>query len=211
MSGRPWTQHEIDILSRMYPDHFAKEIAGVLGRGVSSIYCKALQLGLECTPDKIRRSGMMSSNHPNTIAARFPKGHIPDNKGKKMPPEVYSKVARTMFKKGQPCWNHKEIGSERINVDGYIEIKVAEPNKWRCKHRVIWEQNNGKIPAGFNVQFKNHNSLDCRIENLYLISRSEQMGKENSFYAKYPKELQEIIHLKGVVNRAIHKAQRNGK
>jgi hypothetical protein len=37
------------------------------------------------------------------------------------------------------------------------------------------------------------------------------MAKENSFYAKYPKDLQEIIHLKGVVNRAIHKAERNGK
>ena len=37
------------------------------------------------------------------------------------------------------------------------------------------------------------------------------MAKENSFWAKYPKEIQEIIHLKGVVNRAIHKAEKNGK
>lgn len=211
MIRKVWTQEEIDILSRMYPDHFAKEIAGVLGRGVSSIYCKAQQLGLECTPDKIRRSGLMSCNHPNNVAARFTKGHHPSNKGKKMPPEVYSKVARTMFKKGQTPVNHRNVGSERVNVDGYIEIKVAEPNRWRLKHRVIWEQVNGAIPRGHNVQFKNHNPLDCRIENLYLISREDQMAKENSFYAKYPKDLQEIIHLKGVVNRAIHKAERNGK
>ena len=211
MIRKVWTQEEIDILSRMYPDHFAKEIAGVLGRGVSSIYCKAQQLGLECTPDKIRRSGLMSCNHPNNVAARFTKGHHPSNKGKKMPPEVYSKVARTMFKKGQTPVNHRDVGSERVNVDGYIEIKVAEPNRWRLKHRVIWEQVNGAIPRGHNVQFKNHNPMDCRIENLYLISREDQMAKENSFYAKYPKDLQEIIHLKGVVNRAIHKAERNGK
>lgn len=211
MIRKVWTQEEIDILSRMYPDHFAKEIAGVLGRGVSSIYCKAQQLGLECTPEKIRRSGLMSCNHPNNVAARFTKGHVSHNKGKKMPPEVYSKVARTMFKKGQTPVNHRDVGSERVNVDGYIEIKVAEPNRWRLKHRVIWEQVNGAIPRGHNVQFKNHNPLDCRIENLYLISREDQMAKENSFYAKYPKDLQEIIHLKGVVNRAIHKAERNGK
>lgn len=211
MIRKVWTQEEIDILSRMYPDHFAKEIAGVLGRGVSSIYCKAQQLGLECTPDKIRRSGLLSCNHPNNVAARFTKGHHPSNKGKKMPPEVYSKVARTMFKKGQTPVNHRDVGSERVNVDGYIEIKVAEPNRWRLKHRVIWEQVNGEIPRGHNVQFKNHNPLDCRIENLYLISREDQMAKENSFYAKYPQDLQEIIHLKGVVNRAIHKAERNGK
>jgi hypothetical protein len=47
------------------------------------------------------------------------------------------------------------------------------------------------------------------LENLYLISKADQMAKENSSYAKYPKELQEIIHLKGVVNRAIHKAEQN--
>ena len=116
-----------------------------------------------------------------------------------------------MFKKGHRPHNHRAVGSERINVDGYIEVKVAEPNRWRVKHRIVWESVHGEIPRGFNVQFKNHNPLDCRIENLYLISKADQMAKENSFYAKYPKELQEVIHLKGVVNRAIHKAQRNGK
>lgn len=211
MNRKVWTYEEIDILTKMYPDNFAGEIAKVLGRGKSSIYCKARSLGLECTPEKIRRSGLMSSNHPNTIASRFPKGHVPQNKGKKMPPEIYAKAAPTMFKKGHAPHNHREVGSERISKDGYYEIKVAEPNKWKLKHRVIWEQVNGAIPRGFNVQFKNHNPLDCRIDNLYLISRQDQMAKENSYYSKYPKELQEIIHLKGVVNRVIHKAQRNGK
>ena len=211
MNGKVWTQEEIDVLSRMYPDHFAKEIAGVLGRGVFSVYNKAHQLGLECSPDKIRRSGLMSCNHPKSIAQRFTKGHHPSNKGKKMPPEVYVKVARTMFQAGHTPHNHKEVGSERVNNYGYNEVKVAEPNKWRPKPRVIREQANGAIPKGYNVQFKNHNPLDCRLENLYLISKADQIAKENAYYAKYPKDLQEIIHLKGVVNRAIHKAERNGK
>ena len=206
-----WTPEQIDILSRMYWDHYATEIAVVLGRSVRSVYDKARLMGLKCSPEKISRSGRMSSNHPNTIAHRFRKGHVPDNKGKRMSPEVYAQVQGTMFKKGHTPHNHRPVGSERINVDGYIEVKVAEPNKWRVKHRIVWESVNGAIPRGFNVQFKNHNPLDCRIENLYLISKADQMAKENSFYAKYPKELQEIIHLKGVVNRAIHKAQRNGK
>ena len=133
------------------------------------------------------------------------------NKGKKISPEVYAKCQPTMFKKGNKPHNHKEVGSERIDRDGYIMVKVAEPNKWRLKHRIIWEQVNGAIPKGFNVQFKNHNPQDCRIENLYLISQAEQMVTENAYWAKYPKDLQEIIHLKGVVNRAIHKAEKNGK
>ena len=210
MKGK-WTQEEIDILSRLYPNHYAREIAGILGRGISSIYCKARTLGIESSREKIQRAGYEVSKSPASIAARFQNGSVPLNKGKKVSPEIYAKMQPTMFKKGQTPVNHRDVGSERVNVDGYIEIKVAEPNRWRLKHRVIWEQVNGAIPEGFNVQFKNHNRKDCRIENLYLISKAEQMAKENSFWAKYPKEIQEIIHLKGVVNRAIHKVEKNGK
>ena len=210
MKGK-WTQEEIEILSRLYPNHYAREIAGILGRGISSIYCKARTLGIESSREKIQRAGYEVSKSPSSIASRFPKGHTPVNKGKRVSPETYAKCQPTMFKKGQTPVNHRDVGSERVNVDGYIEIKVAEPNRWRLKHRVMWEQVNGTIPRGYNVQFKNHNPLDCRIENLYLISKAEQMAKENSFWAKYPKEIQEIIHLKGVVNRAIHKAEKKGK
>lgn len=208
---RNWTQEEIDILSRLYPNHYASEIAEILGRGISSIHRKARALGIESSREKIQRTGYETSKSPASIASRFQNGSVPLNKGKKVSPEIYAKMQPTMFKKGQTPVNHRDVGSERVNVDGYIEIKVAEPNRWRLKHRVIWEQVNGAIPKGFNVQFKNHNRQDCRIENLYLISKAEQMAKENSFWAKYPKEIQEIIHLKGVVNRAIHKVEKNGK
>ena len=210
MKGK-WTQQEIDTLTRMYPNHYAREIADILGRGISSIHCKASSLGLESSLEKIQRVGYETSKSPASIAARFQKGSVPPNKGKKVSPEVYSKIQPTMFKKGRTPVNHRDVGAERVNVYGYIEIKVSEPNRWRLKHRVMWEQVYGTIPMGYNVQFKNHNPLDCRIENLYLISKAEQMAKENSFYAKYPKKIQEIIRLKGVVNRAIHKVEKNGK
>ena len=210
MKGK-WTQQEIDTLTRMYPNHYAREIADILGRGISSIHCKANSLGLESSLEKNQRAGYETSKKPASIATRFQKGSIPLNKGKKVSPEVYSKIQPTMFKKGRTPVNHRDVGAERVNVYGYIEIKVSEPNTWRLKHRVMWEQVNGTIPLGYNVQFKNHNPQDCRIENLYLICRADQMAKENSFWAKYPKEIQELIHLKGVVNRAIHKAEKNGK
>ena len=77
MNRTIWTQAEVDILKEMYPDHFASEIASVLGRTKSQIYNKAQALGLKSTPEKISRSGRMSSNHPNVIASRFKKGCIP--------------------------------------------------------------------------------------------------------------------------------------
>lgn len=129
MRYKIWTQQEIDTLTRMYPKHYAREIAEILGRGISSIHCKAHSLGLESSLEKIKRTGYNTSKSPASIAARFQKGSIPLNKGKKMSPEVYSKVARTMFKKGQTPINHRDVGAERVNVYGYIEIKVAEPNR----------------------------------------------------------------------------------
>ena len=208
---RPWTEEEIRILREMYPDHFAKEIGRIVGRSVSCVYNKAASLGLKSDIEKIRRASAMSSSTPGSIAARFRKGHTPVNKGKKMAPEVYDKCAPTMFTKGHRPANHKPVGSERVSVDGYVEIKVAEHAKWRLKHRVMWEEAYGPIPKGHNVQFKDRNPLNCSLDNLYLISKADQMRNENSFYAKYPKDLQDVIRLKGVVNRIIHKQERNGK
>ena len=213
MQKRKWTQYEEETLIRLYEDPkvFPKDIAKMLGRALQQVYNKARTMGLKAPLERIRLAGKLGTNHPNAVTHRFKKGSVPPNKGKKMSPEVYEKVKETMFKKGNSPVNHREVGSERINVDGYIEIKVAEPNRWKLKHRIIWEQVNGEIPKGYNVQFKNHNRQDCRIENLYLICRADQIAKENSYWAKYPKEIQELIHLKGIVNRAIHKAEKNGK
>ena len=209
---KSWTKEEDDYLRQNYRTMFASEIAETLGRTTKSVHSRAYILRLHSDREKRSRAGKLGTICPEAIVHRFQKGLIPANKGKKMSPEAYAKAAHTMFKKGQIPVNHREVGSERVNADGYIEIKVAEPSRWRLKHRVIWEQVNGAIPRVHNVQFKNHNPLDCRIENLYLISREDQMAKENSFYAKYPKPLQEVIHLKGVINRQIHKAERkNGK
>lgn len=213
MQKRNWTQQEEETLIRLYEDPkvFSKDIAEMLGRTLRQIYNKARAMGLKAPIERIRMAGKIGTQHPKSIATRFHKGTPPPNKGKKVSPEVYEKISPTMFKKGHTPANHREVGSERINKDGYIEIKVAEPKRWRLKHRIIWEQANGEIPKGYNVQFKNHNPQDCRIENLYLICRAEQIAKENAYWAKYPKEIQEVIHLKGVVNRAIHKVEKNGK
>ncbi len=211
MNGIPWTQEEMDLLERLYPNYFAGEIQKHIHRSKSSIYYMAKRMGLQCTPEKISRSGRMSAHNPNVAGHRFKKGHIPANKGKKISPETYAKCAPTMFKKGRESLNKRPVGSERVNVDGYIEIKVAEPNRWRLKNRVVWEQHHGSIPPGCNIQFKDHNPLNCTIDNLYLITRAEQMGTQNSYMARYPKELADIIRLKGAVKRQINKAQRNGK
>ena len=107
------------------------------------------------------------------LTGKFRKGQTPHNKGKKMPKEVYEKVKHTMFAKGNVPPNHRPVGSEKISKDGYIEVKVAEPNKWRLKQRVVYEEAKGKIPEGCTIIFLDGNKQNCNIDNLRCITRSE--------------------------------------
>ena len=107
------------------------------------------------------------------LTGKFRKGQTPHNKGKKMPKEVYEKVKHTMFAKGNVPPNHRPVGSERISKDGYIEVKVAEPNKWRLKQRVVYEETKGKIPEGCPIIFLDGNKRNFDIDNLRCITRSE--------------------------------------
>ena len=100
---------------------------------------------------------------------RYEKGRIPYNKGTK----GIMKPNKTSFKKGDIPANHREVGSERINVYGYTEVKVAEPNKWKLKHRVIYEEHYGEIPKNHNVIFADGNKLNLDINNLVLVNKDQ--------------------------------------
>ena len=100
----------------------------------------------------------------------FKKGHIPINKGTKgMFP---NSGGATRFKKGHRPATWKPVGSERCNVDGYWEVKVAEPKKWKLKHVLIWEAKNGPVPKGHMIVFLNGDKNNLDLENLAIISRA---------------------------------------
>lgn len=130
----------------------------------------------------------------------FIKGHQPHNKGKKMSEylsvEVIRKIKTSQFKKGNIPKNHRVIGSERINKDGYIEVKIDEPNVWTLKHRYIWEKVNGKIPQGSVIRFLDGNKLNCNIDNLVLISRKEHLETiRNGFVSENPEITKAVINI----------------
>lgn len=211
MNGRKWTESEDRRLRTAYPHTPTKEIAKDMRMPVYSLYNRAFVLGLKKSPEYLKSTlkELSKKLQESGQAYRFSKGHIPINKGKKMPEHVYKKVKATMFKKGHIPANHKPVGYERLTRDGYLEIKVSEPNKFVLKHRLVWEQVNGAIPRGYNIQFRDGNRQNIAIENLYLISRSEQMKKENSMFARYPKEIQLAIQAQGALQRQINKRKDN--
>ena len=139
-----------------------------------------LDFGVERIGGTIKRLGLKNGRD-----CRFSKEHAPFNKGKKgarMSPA-------TEFKKGHVPINHRPVGSERISVSGYIEIKVEEPRKWRHKHNVVWEQHNGKIPKGCIIIFLDGDPLNCVIGNLAPISRRELLIVNRQGFIKADPEL----------------------
>lgn len=111
----------------------------------------------------------------------------------------------TSFKKGNSPFNHKPVGHERVTVDGYVEIKTAEPNVFELKHRQIWEQQHGKIPDNHVLVFKNMNKQDCRIENLMLISRAELVRLNQSYRKLATPETNETCVLMAKIKDKTHK------
>jgi len=207
----PLTEKQKNKIREVYHNTLTQDIANELGVTLSMVRNFVTQAGLKKDPNWVAenaRLNIMKEDHP----ARnywIQKGTVPANKGKKqaeyMTPEQIAKTVPTRFKKGQKPKNSKPVGYERITKDGYIEVKIQEPNVFKLKHRVVWENCFGKIPKGHNVQFKDGNPLNTMPENLYLISRSEQLRTKNSMYAKYPKEIQLAIQAKGALNRQINK------
>lgn len=136
----------------------------------------------------------INNNHLTTgRSGRFSKGNIPHNKGKKGSCAIG--CDKTWFRKGNVPKTHREIGSERINRDGYIEIKVAEPNKWKLKHRFVWESKNEKIPSNCIVIFKDNDKLNTDIENLMMITKAENIVMNKSGLSKYKSEFKETAVL----------------
>jgi hypothetical protein len=79
----------------------------------------------------------------------------------------------TQFKKGNRPHNYKPVGTERVNGEGYVDVKVADPNKWRSKHILIWEKENGPVPKGHVIIFGDGNRLNLELDNLILVSRKQ--------------------------------------
>ena len=106
----------------------------------------------------------------NGLDFRFRPGQVSHNKGIR---KVYPGCEKTWFSKGHMPHNHKPVGSERINRDGYREIKIEEPKKWRGLHVLVWEKANGPVPKGYAVVFGDGDRTNVDLENLILLTRAE--------------------------------------
>lgn len=118
----------------------------------------------------------------------------------------------TRFKPGQSPHNTHAIGSYRITKDGTLQRKISNASgnnskRWRGVHELVWSEENGTVPAGHIIVFK-HGRRTNKIEEITIdrvecISLAENM-RRNSVH-NLPKELAELVQLRGALNRQINK------
>lgn len=207
---RLWSEEEEAILRDRYPHESTQALAAELRRTVLSVYQRARQLGLNkseaymASPAACR---LRRGDNPG-VAFRFPKGHVPSNKGTRRPGWAPGRMKETQFKPGVPSWRTMPVGSTRT-VDGYVYRKVSDTQNvpwtknWKLEHHIVWEQANGPIPSGHMLVFVNGEATDIRIDNLECITRQEHMRRHTVH--NLPKPLASTIQLLGALNRQINK------
>jgi hypothetical protein len=196
-----------DIIRERYPFEPTKKIADDLGLSESAVYNRAWAMGIKKDPVYLR-STQFPEGYLGGKATQFQKGQAPPNKGQKMSKDLYEKVEKTMFKKGNKPMNTQPIGTihQRKDTGGkmYLYIKLAD-SKWQLLNRYTWEMHNGPIPKGMVVVYKDGNYLNNDINNLLMITKKENMARNT--IQRLPKELQQVMRLKC---KLIKKINNNG-
>lgn len=179
--------------------------------------------GTSFTREQIK--GYYARNKLNSgLTGRYEKGRVPENKGKKwdeyMSPEGQKNSRKTQFKPGHiPHNGGAPVGTIRLRHDHmkrpgskpYYWEKTAQPNVWRLKHQLVWEEHNGPIPEGCIITFANGDTLDYRIENLVLTTKAQNAVRNHLGLKGSDKETAETANKIADLKIAIGKAKRTSQ
>ena len=63
-------------------------------------------------------------------------------------------------------------------------IKVQQPNRWRLRCHVVWEQAHGPITTGFLIHHKDRDTLNDDLDNLELMNRADHLNEHRPEFEK---------------------------
>jgi hypothetical protein len=160
-----------------------------------------------------KREGIMTGR-----TGQIEKGHVPLNKGRKMPFNAAS--AATQFKPGQKPHNARPVGYERIDEEGYVQICVDEPNPWTgarthmaFKHRRLWEEVNGPVPEGHRLKCLDGDKTNCDPANWEAVPMAlapRLNGRFGRGYDQAPADLKPTIMAIAKLEHKARTARRGG-
>lgn len=150
-------------------DFIKENIKGCNINDLTEIFNKHFNLNLK---DSQVRAFIKNHSLKSGLDCRFKPGYNPFSKGKK----GSGGYEPTQFKKGDRPHNYLPVGAERVNGEDYVDVKIVDPNKWKAKHILIWEKENGQpTPKGHVVIFGDRNRRNFDPANLILVSRHQLM------------------------------------
>ncbi len=122
-------------------------------------------------------------------AGGYKPGHIPWNANLK----GIHLSSTTEFKPGQTPLRVDPVGAIRIRTRKRSPtprawVKVADPNVWRLRACVVWEEHNGPIPRGKIIHHQDRDPLNDDIGNLRCLTKKEhaQEHKQELTAARWP-------------------------
>jgi len=169
-----WSEEEKEYLASIVKGSSYKKIAKEMRD----------KFGYDFTDSQIK-GAMARYNLTTGTMGYFRKGSIPWNKGLK----GYIGANKTSFKKGTIPPNQVPVGTESYTKGGYIKVKIADPNKWELKQRLIYKQHYGEIPKDHNIIFADGDMYNYDIDNLIAVSKSELLILNNHKLIYKDKEL----------------------
>jgi len=114
---------------------------------------------------------------------RYELGNVPSpNSGAKGP-------NKTSFKKGNRPHNWVPLGSEVTTTEGYVQVKIAEPNVWKLKSLIVWEKEHGCLLPGQIIRFIDNDPQNCELSNLESVSKALNLRLNQNRYRTLPNEL----------------------
>jgi hypothetical protein len=223
---RFWTADEDETLRINYANFPTYLIAHVLNRSERAVYQRAESFGLKKSAAYLASDAagriQRGRTDPRLTKTQFRKGQAAWNKGVRGVVGVQPECRATQFKKGQLSGRAqallKPVGATRI-VYGNLERKVTEGGlypaaRWQPVHRLVWEAANGPVPRGHLAVFKpgrhTTHEADITLDRLEVITRAENM-RRNSYLTRYPKEVADLIRLRGALNRKINRRTKGEK
>jgi hypothetical protein len=203
----------LDIIKMQYDKIPSRHVAKLVGKSRTYVLNRMKILGL-VVPEEIKekfryctqfvkgQSPMYRLTGAEGMATRFKKGHIPKN---------------TL---------HDGAISLRTDNRGVMNYHIRVGlGKWEYLSRYIWRQHNGAIPEGCVITYKDGDTLNCVIDNLEMITRGENAGRNKTlmWYAQKMTgdrelaeellrdnpELVELYKQNGILKRSISDASKN--
>lgn len=219
-----WTAAEDALLRTYYTDLSAAECADKLERTVSSVQQRVATLGLSKSPGWVAqrtRQRWAEGRQEKCRMAQFKPGQAAWNKGTKGVVGVQEGCRRTQFRKGhiggRAAERMQPIGALRV-ADGQLQRKVNNDlpfmRRWVAEARLVWEAANGPVPAGHVVTFRDGRprlkAEEITLGVLECITRVENM-RRNSRHTRYPPEVNQLMQLRGALNRKINRHIKESK